>query len=229
MALWSTRVAPEQPTGLTLQASWGREMWPRRALPAVTIVLRHILPDPIARRYFVAHGLPQGDDLAKYSGVWASDDREFFTNPKLQPVRSWIAERGPSVYLRWLATHPWTRAPRCAYHLWLAATAQGFEPYMPIGWLDGLSIVTNRLIVALLVLAFPFVVRRTRGQPMATLAVVLVGAGVVGGAAAYYSVAFEPMRHCYGAGQQIVVGLVIAALVWLDDYAARRWPVWSAT
>jgi len=44
----------------------------------------------------------------------------------------------------------------------------------------------------------------------------------VGILASYYGDAVELTRHCYGAAQQLVLGLFLAAIAWLDRLATKR-------
>jgi hypothetical protein len=75
---------------------------------------------------------------------------------------------------------------------------------------------TCELLLLALLLAAPLALRRPRGHITTAVAVVLIGSGVAGAAAAYYGDAYEVARHMFGAGQQIVLGLFLAPLAWLD-------------
>jgi len=62
-------------------------------------------------------------------------------------------------------------------------------------------------------------VANSRGHKMAQSTVIV---RPVNDAPAYYGDAAEVSRHCYGAGQQTVLGLFLACLAWLDRTAWFR-------
>ena len=91
---------------------------------------------------------------------------------------------------------------------------------MPVGWNAHGSwlgaVTTNRWLVLALLAVSPILLWRPRRDPRAGIALVMIASGAIGAAAAYYGDAAEIARHCYGAGQQIVLGLVLAALAACD-------------
>ena len=59
--------------------------------------------------------------------------------------------------------------------------------------------------------------RAPRAHPSTAIALVLISSGVVGAAVAHYGDLLEFTRHCYGAGQQIVFGLFVSLIAWIDN------------
>ena len=49
---------------------------------------------------------------------------------------------------------------------------------------------------------------------------VIVLSAIAAAGASYFGDAFEVGRHCYGAGQQLLLGVYIAVVAWLDGSAA---------
>lgn len=221
-AMWTTRVGPTPPTNLTLHIHWPPSFFPRTAFPTANNVILRVLPDPAAKAFFVERGLPQVDELATLT--WEPPERRFFEGPELAPARDWIAEHGSSVYMRWLLSHPLDRADELARRLWDVLAPEDLVIYMPLGWISSYGFpgwtvrraTTSELLLFALLLAAPFALRRPTRHITSAVAVVLIGSGVLGAAAAYYGDAFEVSRHMFGAGQQIVLGLFLAPLVWLD-------------
>jgi hypothetical protein len=70
-----------------------------------------------------------------------------------------------------------------------------------------------------LLLVAPLLLRKPRADARCGLVLCMIVSGVVGVAASYYGDAAEVSRHCYGAGQQVVLGLFLALVVWLDRVA----------
>ena len=102
--------------------------------------------------------------------------------------------------------------------------------YMPDGWLYYWSlhrrmvrrITYNEVLVVMLALALPLLLRRPRAHVVSGVCLVLLVSGLFGVIAAYYGDAFEVPRHCYGAGQQIVLAMFLAPLAWLDRRSRPR-------
>lgn len=229
--LHAANVAPE-PTPFSVQQGWPRESTPRGGYSTVDNVFDRVLTDPDARAYFEAHGLPQAAELAALP-----DRHTIYYDEHYAPARRWIAERALGTFLGYLARHPVDRVVELARDLGVLAGLEVEGFYMPQGWTgfrwqkrawplralrDPLS---SEPIVALLALAALFAIVRARREPLARVAIVLVASGLVGSVAAYYGDASEVARHCYGSGQQIVVGLCVALLVLIDgslSLASRR-------
>jgi hypothetical protein len=120
--------------------------------------------------------------------------------------------------------HPIDRTIELVKARWITLSP-GLGTYMPGGWIRRASVVRtltlNRTVLLLLVLASPWLLRRPRADAMCGLALCIVVSGTVGVAAAYYGDAAEVARHCYGAGQQVVLGLFLALIAWADRVT---WP-----
>ena len=228
-ALWTTRVQPTMPNGVRFQEGWDPMVTPRAVWPTIDNVFGRVLPDAEARAYFVDHGMPMGPDLMKFARHWAGNQGgSFLRSPELQVARHWIARHGMRVYLRWLSRHPIARADELVGHLWYVLGGPDLHVYMPHGWVrtgDGHPILgllrglsqSQTVLLALIVVA-PLLLRRPRGHPVTGVALCMIASGAIGAAAAFYGDAYELNRHCYGAGQQIVLGLFLALIAWLDAW-----------
>jgi drug/metabolite transporter (DMT)-like permease len=97
---------------------------------------------------------------------------------------------------------------------------------MAAGWDPGTgslrALTANRWLLMVLLLAGPWLLWRPRADPRRGAALCVVVSGVVGIVASYYGDATELRRHCYGPGQQVLLGLVIGALVAIDRVRLRR-------
>jgi hypothetical protein len=139
-----------------------------------------------------------------------------------------MADHGQGTYVRWLLRHPFDRTIELV-SAWRTVLVAHNTTMMPAGWKahDGFAldllrgVTTNRWIVLALVAISPILLWRPRRDPRTAIALVMIASGTIGAAAAYYGDAAEIARHCYGAGQQIVLGLYIAALARLDRLRDR--------
>jgi hypothetical protein len=98
---------------------------------------------------------------------------------------------------------------------------------MPAGWNPRGSLVrrltVNRTVLLVLLFAAPLLLRRPRADAGRGLVLCVIVSGLVGVVASYYGDAAEVSRHCYGAGQQVVLGLFLAPVLWLDRVERPRW------
>jgi len=99
----------------------------------------------------------------------------------------------------------------------LVTTAGVFTTMAVIGTVTkrDLTSLGGFLLVALIA-SLPALMRAPRAHPLTAVALVLIASGVVGAAVAYYGDLLEFTRHCYGAGQQIVFGLFLSLIAWID-------------
>jgi predicted MFS family arabinose efflux permease len=67
-----------------------------------------------------------------------------------------------------------------------------------------------------LLLATPWLLRGQRADALSGLALCMIASGLAGVVASYYGDAVELSRHCYGAGQQVVLGMFLALVARLD-------------
>jgi hypothetical protein len=223
VALWSTRVVPEP---LPFQRSWAVSLTSRAGYPMIDNILIRVMSGD--RAWLAERGAPL-DVLAAFADPEPRADKLVQRAPELAATQAWIVDDGATTYLRWLARHPLDRLGELVHARW-TVLAGAYPSTMPIGWVahdathpavDLLRrLTTSRWILLALLAASPLLLRRPRADPLAGIALCLVASGVVAAAAAYYGDAVELARHCYGAGQQIVLGLFLAALAWLDR---ARW------
>lgn len=66
-----------------------------------------ILPDPLARAYFAAAGLPINPELMQVTGMRGAVYQQYMLNdPQMSPVRHWVNEKGRPTYLSYLLSEP---------------------------------------------------------------------------------------------------------------------------
>jgi hypothetical protein len=223
----STRVVPRQPTGLDLDAGWDAPTTTRSAFEVMNDIMVRVLPDPDATQFFVDHGMPYGPDIEALAGKFAGDaSYHFMTDPQYHVARVWMARHGAGVWMRWLLRHPWQRTDDVVASMWSALAPRDVAAYMPHNWepaeSDGLlsgamrRASASETLILLLVLVAPFTLRGGRAHGLTAIAAIAVASAIPAVAASYYGDAIEISRHCWGAGQQIVLGLFLGALGWLD-------------
>jgi hypothetical protein len=222
VSLWSTGVVSDP---LPFQQHWALPLTSRAGYPLIDNLVVRMMPDD--RAWLAERGAPV-DDLARFS-----EPQELVQDtPEHAPAQSWIVAHGQATYLRWLARHPLDRLLELIDARWTVLA--GSSSMMPIGWsgrdsshpvLSVLRRLTrNHVILLVLIAASPLLLLAPRRRPLTGIALCLITSGTVAAAAAYYGDAAEYPRHCYGAGQQIVLGLFLALLAWLD--VARRELPW---
>jgi hypothetical protein len=221
VAMWSANVVPP-PTGLTVQSGWAPDFTARTTLSMMNNVFDRVLPDDEARAYFVERGLPQVDELRALMSKEDNRSATFF-DPHYADARRWIAGHARSVWTHWLVRHPVERLLELAQNGWTLLGADRDQVgYMPVGWYGGHRSLARDLtwnlpvLIALLLLA-PIALWRARRHPCAFVARCAIASGFAATAVAFYGDPAEPARHCFGAGQQIVFGLVLALLAQIDS------------
>jgi len=210
VGLWSTSVAHAP---LPYQQGWDLRFTPRGAYPLITNIV-----DRVARSDDAAD-VPAG--IRPYAGamqlVWGG--------PDARPLHDWIIAHGTATYARWLVRHPFARIRELVADRW-HILGSPLSKTMPGHWvypaMSPRRLTSNHWIVTLLLLASPLLLRRPRADPLCGLMLCIVVSGGVGAVAAYYGDATELTRHCYGAGQQLVTGLFVALLAWLDRVGRAR-------
>lgn len=213
VSLYSTRVAPPP---LPYQASWNPALTARGTYPMIDNILWRVLATD--RAWLAARGAPV-DELARFTEI----DHALQARPEDAGFQAWLLAHGQGTYVRWLVRHPLDRAAELA-RAWDTVLAGNHRPMMPAGHvtrqlapLDALrGLTTNRWLALALLLAAPWLARRPRASALTGIAVCAIASGLVGAAASYFGDAAEYDRHCYGAGQQIVIGCVLALLAYLD-------------
>ena len=214
LALWTTTVGRDP---LPCQQGWYPRFTPRGAYPLVHNVLWRVYPDE-------RDALPAG--LAPFA-TYRSDQIERFVHadPEARPLQDWVLDHGAGIYAHWLVRHPIDRVRELIAARW-HLFAPRLEAYMAAGWDPGTgslrALTANRWLLMLLLLAGPWLLWRPRADPLRSAALCVVISGVVGVVASYYGDATELRRHCYGPGQQVLLGLVIGALVAIDRMRQRR-------
>ncbi len=216
--LWSTNVRPGT-THLTFQGDWPAEFRARTTYSMMNNLFDRVLPDREATQFFVDHGLPQRDALASLQ-----DRERIITEPAFGPARTWVSTEARRVWFLWLLSTPKARLQDQWNH---ASQLMGIANdehllYMPQGWgKRGLfprirRLTSTRAVLVFLVLALPAFVYLARRHRLIPMILPMIVGGWVGSLAALYGDSAEVGRHCYGSGQQIILGLVMALVVCVD-------------
>jgi hypothetical protein len=212
--LWSMRVVPQP---LPFQQGWYAPMAARRVYPIVDNILVRVLPEERDR-------LPAG--LIRYVEPQLHTDHFVSRDRGSQELQDWLVADGNATYLSWLIRHPLERFMNLIEHR-RAVLGGRYDHYMPSGWVshDDLDVVrsvtTSSWDLWALLCTMPLLLWR-RADPLSRLALCMLASGLIGAIVAYFGDAMEPTRHCYGAGQQIVVAMFLALLAWLDRVQVPR-------
>ncbi len=225
-AIESSRIVPAQPLGLSLTEGWAPEYDRARGnFALVDDFMFRVMSDPVARARAIDDGMPWSPELEPFAGKYA-DDR-FLSAPQYAATRQWLFAHGASTYVGWLARHPLARVDEVVANAWyLLAPPDWTGWYMPRGWradnYGGLVMRTFRsltecpAIILVLAIAAPLAWRRARSHRLAPAIVCIVASAVIGVFAGYYGDAMEIARHAWGAGQQLILGLVLVIVARLD-------------
>jgi len=221
--LWSTTAIPAQ-TEFSVQREVPRDFTGRASYAKMNVVVDRILPDPEARAYFAARGLQLTDELARLE-----NRADIIYLPRFEQPRRWIASESRGAYLRWLLAHPRERLTDQVEYAWTFLGIVEQHAYMPDGWIGRtkavrwvLGVATSHPVLLALLALCPLALWRSRRHAGSRVALCLIVSGWIGSVAAFYADSAEPGRHCYGSGQQIVFGLFLASLTWLEHGVRRR-------
>jgi len=208
IVLWSTTVAHEP---LPYQRGWYVAFTPRNAYPMLDNIVFRVAPD-------------DPDELPETMRQYTDPMPIALAGPEARPLQAWLAEHGSAVYARWLVRRPLDRVRELLRGRWHAFAPQ-LSSFMPVEQVRPSTpirtLTSNRWLLTVLLLASPLLLWRWRADPLVRLVLCIVLSGVVGTLAAYYGDAREAARHCYGAGQQVVLGLFLAGLARMDR---TTWP-----
>ena len=215
--------------------------------PLFSVVVNRVLTDPVAERYFAAHGMPDGPAIRALAGT-----RETFTNadvrgrphyflswffeqPDLVVFRLWIAEHGQTTYESYLLSHPgyaigrpWHDRMRLLVPDVAHYAAPGTRKVLPAAldsflWpRSGIANFAWALAAAVLLAA----AAALRRLPRALVAVgTLVVANALIGLLVWHGDSGEVDRHALLTATWVHLGFLLVALYGLDavaDAAAVR-------
>lgn len=211
VVLWSTSVSHAP---LPYQRAWYPAFTARGAYPMLDNLIKRVRVDQPAE---VPPPLRPFDDAMPV----------VVGGPELRPLQAELTARGTSIYVRWLLRHPVARVIEVIEHRWVVL-AGNMSAYMPQRWAPSARAPTsNRWVLQLLLLACPLLLWRLGASPLRRALLCIVVSALVGIMASYYGDAVELARHCYGAGQQLVLGMFIALVGWLDRERRAQAPARS--
>lgn len=211
---------------------WSIDAASRWTVPFFHVTTNRILPNPEAKRYFVAHGMPVTPALQPSS----RGDDAFRHDPDLASFRRWVDERGQSTYAGYLADQPgWVLRKSFTQDAALVAPlvhAFNSRYHPPFGWVSQHTVAQPRpwvLLTALVILAlaaYPVQRRRRRvvgGMQVAIAIIALYPFSVV---LTWVGDTFEIERHQFPAtiamliaGALLVGGLLTA---WTENRDGPR-------
>lgn len=209
ITLWSASVAHEP---LPFQESWHPAFTPRSAVPMLDNVMLRVEPD--APDAVPPALLPFHEPL-----------RLVMSGPEVRPLLDDLAQHGSAIYARWLVRHPVERVAAVVRDRWKLLLGN-LVRIMPGNWVPRTrwsfrTLTANHQVLWLLLVASPVLLWRPRKDPLRGVAFCVVVSAIAGIFAGYYGDAVEMTRHCYGACQQLILGLCLAGLVRLDGLRTR--------
>ncbi len=93
--------------GLFFYQNWTLQAGNRWQIHIYDHLAKRILPDPEARAYFIAAGLPVNDRLMAITDMFGYEYHDLLDyDPSMAAVRAWINQSGRSTFFRYLLTHP---------------------------------------------------------------------------------------------------------------------------
>jgi hypothetical protein len=93
--------------GLFFFQNWTLQAGNRWQIHIYDHLARRILPDPEARAYFAAAGLPVDDSLMAITGMFGYEYHDLLDyDPSMAAARAWINQSGRATFFRYLLTHP---------------------------------------------------------------------------------------------------------------------------
>ncbi|HEX7520979.1 MAG TPA: hypothetical protein VF441_02850 [Acidimicrobiia bacterium] len=202
---------------------WSINAASRWTVPFFHVTTNRILPDPEAKRYFVAHGMP----VTRALHASSRGDEAFRHDPGLASFRRWADERGQRTYAGYLADNPdWVLQKSFTQDAALVSPLVHVFNYQyrpPLGWASRHAVAQPRpwvLLTVLAILGFAgyLVQRRSRrvvgGMQVALVIIALYPFSVV---LTWVGDTFEIERHQFPAtiamtiaGALLVGGLLTA-------------------
>ena len=140
--------------------------------------------------------------------------------PDVRPLLDDLARHGTTIYARWLLRHPVERVAAVVRDRWRLLLGN-LARIMPGHWAPRTewsfrTLTANHRVLWLVLLAGPCLLWRPRRDPLRGVALCIVLSAIAGIFAGYYGDAVELTRHCYGACQQLILGLYLACLIRVD-------------
>lgn len=202
---------------------------PRWYYPLQENIALRVAPNPEFRAWFADRGMPQAAELASDLDRYAAD-AERFESDAFGPFREWLEDNGPTVYARFVLTHPRWHAQQffnardklfVSDHLDIArflgaAPPRGFDFLAVVTYPRAANPMILWTIVAIvgLMIGTPMWSRGDR-QRRGVLAVVII-TGIVHAFLAFAGDALEVPRHTITAIAQLRIALWVAALLIVD-------------
>jgi hypothetical protein len=222
----SSQVIPAQPVPVTWVDGWATEATTRGAYPLVDNFMMRVMTDLAAKARAIRAGLSWAPELDRFIGN--KPFPEFFTEPRYHAQRSWIIDHGALAYVGVLARHPLDHLEELVATSWYILTPPDFgRAYMPPGWRANTygrasmqlfrGLTESSVTILVLMITCSLTWRRVRKHSMSAVAAVLLWSALVGLFAAYYGDAMEMARHAWGAGQQLILALVLIGVLRLDE------------
>jgi hypothetical protein len=217
----------------------------RWEFPLINVIDKRVLTDSGRRAWFESHGMPVNAELTRFAGLEAgSADFAQFTSPGLSGFRGWLEKRGRSVYSQYLLTHPFYVAKSFATgSAPKAVGAPDVAAYQPLarrvlpgplhevvfserqradGAIDKLLTAAGiALLAAGFALGLVRLVRAPR-DPLSYFVPALIVAIAVEALATWHGDAGEVERHEISAAVLLHAGGLVALVLGLDAYLARR-------
>lgn len=212
----------------------------RWLFPYLNVIAQRVLPDEGRTAWFAARGMPVSPALAERAGGWAhSDDAAFYTDPRLEGFRRWVADDGRSTLAAYLVTHP----------AWTVAAPLGDLPdalwpdtsgYVPEGWTAPLAPprptrpMRSALAVIVLVAGLGLTARlaappRLRPSPMAAVAAVAIVVALPQLVAVWHADALQAVRHLVPSAVMLELGVLLLLVDEVDRPCATTGAVGDAT
>ena len=192
---------------LPFQRAWHPAFTPRSAFPMLNNLVLRVAPE-------TPEAVPKALlPFHEAMGLVAA-------GPDVRPLLDDLARHGAAIYARWLIRHPVDRVAAVVRDRWRLLRAN-LVRIMPGHWVPSSkwsfrTLTVNHRVLWLLLLVSPLLLWRPRRDPLRGVALCIVVGAIAGIFAGYYGDAVELARHCYGACQQLILGLYLACLIRLD-------------
>jgi hypothetical protein len=197
----------------------------RHVMPLVGWIGLHVLPDPDARAFFVAHGMPLNQKVLSYEG------KQPYLGLGWDGFQPWLDEHGRETFLAWLLANPGMTLGRplrdCppAFDYGFAKHLQ--DPTAPSALYPVLARLStySRWTLPLVVLAGLVLVvlnRTVVGPPFAFAALWIAATGMSNVFASYWGDEGDVPRHILVANVILTLGVTVFVLRQLDWWLRRR-------
>jgi hypothetical protein len=197
----------------------------------VNIVAQRVLPDSERADWFVENGMPNNENVMRFSGKWASDFGADWSG-----FEDFLGSKGRFVYTKFLLLNPgytvqsliqnWDEVMDSSLYMYSLSNEPGQDSGQikldKIIWGRGTFLVVLYSLVLILNILALIIKKASMRQDSVLLALFLLISAIPLSFACYHGDPMEISRHCLPAQIHMRLGIILGIAVFLDNYFDRK-------